>query len=96
MHYIDFCLFENKLNFLEEYNEERAKEEDIKRENLFNSVIFERNSIDQCEDLSIDDLFLLLENSSNIVSGYNLNSETKTTIINNTIKKRRQRIRRLI
>lgn len=96
MYYIDFCLFENKLNLLEEYDEERAKEEDIIKENLFKSVVCERNNIVECEDLSIEDLFLLLESSSDIVSGYNLNTETKTSIINNTIKKRRHRIRRLI
>ena len=96
MLYVDLALFSNKLNLLEEYDEEKVREEEKAMEKLFYNVVCERNNIIQCEDLSIEDMFALLENTSNIIQGESPNQEAKQTIIKNISKKRRHIIRRLI
>lgn len=96
MHYVDLNLLIKKVISLEEHDEERIQEKEIRMENLFYDVVCVRNNISQCEDITLDDMLWLLENLTSIMAGEGWYKSKKNIITQNIMEQRCHRKRRLI
>ena len=96
MYVLDLKLFEEKIAEKEEFDQASYKAERDAEKSLLLDVICNRDKIEQCEDLSFDLLFDLIDRTDSIVEDYDDESMEKENAISRMNRITRIPVRRFI